>query len=100
MVFDRPIYTAFATTRIAKRRQWYPTSREKRARCGAPRICVRDGSRLLATAYRVLSRNTTRTIRTTSKNAFKTNSIGIICWSLLCGGSALAATLGAGIGGA
>jgi hypothetical protein len=42
--------------------------------------------------YRALSRNTTRTIRTTSKNAFKTNSIGIICWSLLWGGSALATT--------
>jgi len=34
---------------------------------------------------RVLSRNTTRTIRTTNKNAFKTNSIGIICCSLLGG---------------
>jgi hypothetical protein len=33
--------------------------------------------------YRDLSKNTTRRIRTTSKNAFKTNSIGIICWSLL-----------------
>jgi hypothetical protein len=33
--------------------------------------------------YRDLSRKTTRTIRTTSKKAFKTSSIGIICWSLL-----------------
>jgi hypothetical protein len=37
----------------------------------------------LTLVYRVLSRNTTRTIRTTNRNAFNTNSIGIICWSLL-----------------
>jgi hypothetical protein len=43
----------------------------------------RGSSRPNPTVYRDLSKNTTRRIKTTSKNAFKTNSIGIICWSLL-----------------
>jgi hypothetical protein len=54
---------------------------------------------LLRTAYLDLRAKTNSKISTTTRNAFKTSSIGSICCSLLCCGGAFGATLGGCAGG-
>jgi hypothetical protein len=57
--------------------------------------CLR---KLKADFYFDLRTNTNSTIRTTSRKAFNTRSIGSICWNLLWAGGALATTWGGGGG--